>query len=63
MTRAWQKKVLPFLAVPVTLFGVTGWFAGLYAASKSQHWLLFSIDFALPPVGAIHGWGFLLGFW
>lgn len=54
---------MALVAIPVALVGIVGWLAGLYAASKAQHWLLFSIDFAVPPVGVIHGWGFLFGVW
>jgi hypothetical protein len=51
------------LAIPLTLLGGVGWVSGLYAAAKTQSWFLFTIDFVIPPIGFVHGWGFLLGFW
>jgi len=58
-----QEATLSFTAFTVYIFGVVGWFYGLYYSVKTQQAFMFTLDFVVPPVGAIHGWGALLGFW
>ena len=59
LPRAW----FPLFAGALVFLGTVGWVSGLYGAFKSHHWLLLSVDFAIPLVGVIHGLGFLLRLW
>jgi hypothetical protein len=49
--------------IPITILVLLGWLSGLYAASRDEQWILFLIDFMVPPVGVMHGWGFIFGLW
>lgn len=51
------------IALALTTLSTPGWFYGLYYSTKHQLWFMFTLDFVLPPVGVVHGWGAILGFW
>ena len=50
-----------FVVLP--LASVAGWSYGLYYSLNHRNWLMVIIDFVLPPVGIVHGWGAIFGFW
>jgi len=50
-------------ALVITAVSVPGWFYGLYYSASNQSWFMFTLDFVAPPVGVVHGWGAVLGFW
>jgi hypothetical protein len=50
-------------ALVVTLVSAPGWFYDLYYSASHQKWFMFTVDFVLPPIGVVHGWGAIIGVW
>jgi hypothetical protein len=44
-------------------FCIVGWVYGIFTAAKAGKFWLFVIDLLIIPVGIVHGWGAILGFW
>ncbi|MEP0322487.1 hypothetical protein [Bauldia litoralis] len=40
-----------------------GWIAHLYACFTLDQWAFLFFGAIIFPVGVVHGWGVLLGFW
>jgi hypothetical protein len=59
---AFLSAMLSWLIVPMA-FAFTGYVTHIVACLKSASYVLLVAGCILPPVGVIHGYGYLLGFW
>jgi hypothetical protein len=50
-------------ALALTLFSAPGWFYGLFYSASHRNWWMFTLDYVVPPIGVIHGWGAIVGLW
>jgi len=39
---------------------VAGWFYGLVTSVRRRNWFMVTLEFFVPPIGIIHGWGALI---
>jgi hypothetical protein len=51
------------LTFAFSIFCIIGWLYGIFTAAKAGNFGLFVIDLLIIPVGVVHGWGAILGFW
>ncbi len=58
-----NERYLSFAVVPIGSLLIISWLYGLYTALQNGSYLLFAVDFAIPPIGIIHGVGAFFDWW